>query len=98
MAMASWAHRCARAARRVPVSCHRLPVRREIEGGQVSRREQTKTLQVRRSFEPNRLAQASLAEAYERVLPIVRGVGRTQPTPEASQEPVQERRVGGVKW
>lgn len=80
----------------MPLSCQRLPVRREIEGGPVARREQPKTLKVRRSFEPNRLAEASLAEAYEHVLPIVRRNVWAQRTTDASREGVPERRVGGV--
>jgi len=98
MAMASWARRCARAARPVPMSCQRLPVLREIEGGQVARREQPKIRKVLCSFEPSRMAQASLAEAYECVLPIVRRAVRAQRTTDASSEPVEERRVGGVAW
>lgn len=98
MAMASWARRYERAARRVPISGQRLPVLREIEGGQVASRERTKTrmLKVLRMFEPSRMAQACLEDAYECVLPVVRRAVAGQRQGTTSAEPVSQQRVGGV--
>ena len=47
---------------------------RGIEGGTVAHHDRTKprTLMVRRTFEPTRIAPACVVDAYERVVPIAR--------------------------
>jgi hypothetical protein len=96
MAMASWVRCCEPVALRVPVKSQVVAMSRGIEGGHVASREQTKTLKVLCSFEPSRMAQACLEDAYEYVLPIVRRVVAGQRQIATSAELVSQRRVGGV--
>ena len=71
---------------------------RGILGGKVTKLERTKprTLSVRRSFEPSRIAPAHLSDAYERVVPVSgRAIHSDRPTGRGRQtEPKQHK--GGV--
>jgi len=51
-------------------------------------------LTVRVSFEPNRLADACLADAYERAMPVVR---REPPLPVAATPAPSRRAAGGER-
>ena len=66
------------------------------KGGHVARRERTKEriLEVRCTFEPNRLAQACLENAYEHVVPTVRRKIQSQPNTAADRTPVPQRQAG----
>jgi hypothetical protein len=64
----------------------------------VTRPKQTKprTLTVRRTFEPSRVAPESLATAYEQIIPIV---GRSLPTAQFADEETAvapKRRLGRI--
>jgi hypothetical protein len=84
-------------ARSLPTSSQSLSVPGSSKGGHVARRERTKEriLEVRCTFEPNRLAQVCLENAYEHVVPTVRRKIQGQPSPAADRTPVQQRQAGG---
>ncbi len=68
---------------------------RGTEGGTVAHRDRTKarSLTVRRSFEPTRIAPACVVDAYERVVPITRRTVRADRTHEQlSQQSTKQRR------
>ncbi len=86
-----------RRARWLPAPSQSLSVPGGSKGGHVARRERRKEriLEVRCTFEPNRLAQACLANAYEQVVPTVRRKMQNQPNPAADRTPVPQRQAGG---
>jgi hypothetical protein len=84
-------------ARWLPTLSQSLPVPGGSKGGHVARRERRKEriLEVRCTFEPNRLAQACLENAYEHVVPTVRRKIQNQPNTVADHTPVPQRQAGG---
>ena len=71
---------------------------RGTEGGTVAHRDRTKsrTLTVRRTFEPTRIAPTYMADAYERVVPIARRAIRTDQAREQLSQLETNRRKGKV--
>jgi hypothetical protein len=67
------------------------------KGGHVARRERRKEriLEVWCTFEPNRLAQACLENAFEHVVPTVRRTIPSQPSTAAEHTATQPRQAGG---
>ena len=72
---------------------------RGITGGRVAHRDRTKsrTLTVRRTFEPTRIAPACVVDAYERVVPIARRPIRSDRSHEQVPQLGTNRRKGKVK-
>jgi hypothetical protein len=72
---------------------------RGTEGGTVAHRDRTKarSLTVRRSFEPTRIAPACLVDAYEQVVPITRRPIRGARTHERISPLATKRRTGKVE-
>ena len=70
---------------------------RGTTGGKVAKPNRTKprTLTVRRSFEPSRVAPACLVDAYERLVPVTRRTLRTaQSTKSVPQAGTKRRQEG----
>lgn len=72
---------------------------RGTEGGTVAHRDRTKprTLTVRRTFEPTRIAPACVVDAYERVVPITRRTIRSDRCHEQGPQCGTKRRKGKVE-
>ena len=86
-----------RRARWLPAPSQSLSVPGVSKGGHVARGERRKEriLEVRCTFEPNRLAEACLENAYEHVVPTVRRTIPSQPSTAAEHTPVPPRQAGG---
>ncbi len=71
---------------------------RGTTGGKVAKADRTKlrTLTVRRSFEPSRVAPTCLVEAYERVVPVTRRVIRTDRCSELVPQAGIKQRKGRI--
>ena len=72
---------------------------RGTEGGTVAHRDRTKprTLTVRRTFEPTRIAPACVVDAYERVVPIARRTIRSDRCHDQVPQLGTKRRIGKVE-
>jgi hypothetical protein len=72
---------------------------RGTEGGTVAHRDRTnpRTLTVRRTFEPTRIAPACVVDAYERVVPIARRTIRSDRSHEQVPQRGTKRRKGKVE-
>ncbi len=72
---------------------------RGTEGGTVAHRDRTnpRTLTVRRTFEPTRIAPAYVVDAYERVVPIARRTIRSDRSHEQVPQFGTKRRTGKVE-
>ena len=72
---------------------------RGTEGGTVAHRDRTnpRTLTVRRTFEPTRIAPACVVDAYERVVPIARRTIRSDRCHEQVPQLGTKRRKGKVE-
>ncbi len=72
---------------------------RGTEGGTVAHRDRTKprTLTVRRTFAPTRIAPACVVDAYERVVPIARRTIRSDRSHEQVPQRGTKRRKGKVE-
>ena len=72
---------------------------RGTEGGTVAHRDRTnpRTLTVRRTFEPTRIAPACVVDAYERVVPIARRTIRSDRYHEQVPQLGTKRRKGKVE-
>lgn len=55
-----------------------------------------KAMEVSVTFEPNRVAMSCLREAYERVMPVVKGRSGEKEVTEKGTEEVKEQRLGGM--
>ena len=79
-----------------------LPHRRILPRGMgsktVTRPKQptSRTLTVRRTFEPSRLAPENLATAYEQIVPLVRRLLPTSPEAEAEAPAAPKRRLDRI--
>ncbi len=87
---------------RVPPYCVLPPTTtliRGTTGGTVAHRNRTKprTLMVRRTFEPTRIAPACVVDAYERVVPIARRTIRPDRSHEQGPQLGTKRRKGKVE-
>lgn len=56
-----------------------------------------KEMEVSVTFEPSRVAGSCLREAYERVMPVVRGRSGGKEVTEEDSEAVKTPRQGGIK-
>ena len=72
---------------------------RTLKSKTVTRPKQPKlrTLTVRRTFEPSRVAPESLATAYEQIVPIVRRRLRTAQSAEEETPAASKRRLGRIE-
>jgi hypothetical protein len=84
---------------RCSVSQPTTTLTRRIEGGTVAQRDRTRprTLTVRRTFEPTRIAPACMVDAYERVVPSARRAIRTDQARAQLSQLESKRRNGTVE-